>query len=142
MTRGALTLSGLTLADGSDVTGGAIDDTSSGTLSLDHMVVTGNAATGDPTLSGSAAIALGGAVYASDGRGDGQRQHVHRQHRRRCRRRRSESGGGYGGGIYASAGAVTISGSTFTGNSAGGAGGGGISSGLGRAAESMRSRAR
>jgi|GEM_PF-2219850 len=94
------TVSNLTLTGGSAFLGGAIDNT--GTLSIDHCVLSGNTAAG----------ALGGAIFNS-----GTLSVLDTT--------LSGNSSTFGGAVYASSGSLTISGCTFTANTATGGGNGG-----------------
>ncbi len=132
VTEGDVSISGLTLANGSALeNGGAINDTSGGSLSVSESTFTGNAAGGAGGSGDYSGFGRGGAIYAAvaslvvsdstfsnntaGGVGD----------------EGESSGAGSGGAIRTSAPSFSISGSTFTGNAAGGPGGGGFDSGHG-----------
>ncbi len=67
ITEGNVSISGLTLADGKapEETGGAIEDTGSGSLAIADSIFSGNAAGGNGGIAALSGQGHGGAIYVS-----------------------------------------------------------------------------
>jgi hypothetical protein len=134
VTAGDLSISGLTLVNGSaPENGGAIAQTGAGSLDVSGCVFTGNTAGAAGEAADLSNQGHGGAIYVSESSGPTSISEsvFNGNTAGGLGGAGFQSGLGSGGAIWDRGEALTVSDSTFTANNAGGNGGGGEQSGIG-----------